>query len=76
MVSQLRLMSASWSNFELQPSLARDCAEERTQHCPTVLPGMSRIYNCLIAKADSVRDPSGALPQTITYTSSILLKPR
>lgn len=52
---EVNLMAATAGNIELQPSLARDCADERAEHCSDVQPGMSRITNCLIAKADTIR---------------------
>ena len=47
-------MTAS-SNVELSPSLGRACAAERAQHCKGVTPGKARVFNCLLANADSVR---------------------
>lgn len=48
-------MTAAAGNYDLQPSLARDCEQERLEFCKDVKPGMSRIYNCLTAMATQVR---------------------
>ena len=53
--AQTRVMTAAAKSYELQPSLARDCEVERKEFCADVKPGMSRIYNCLAAKAIEVR---------------------
>lgn len=45
---------ATADSFTLQPGLAADCAAERDEHCAEVRPGSSRIYNCLLATAESV----------------------
>ena len=54
---QLHMMETAVGNIDMQPTLSHDCASERADFCADVQPGMSRVYNCLIAKAGLVRPP-------------------
>ncbi len=62
--TQMRVMTAAAKSYELQPSLARDCEVERKEFCADVKPGMSRIYNCLAAKAIEV-SPCSLCPSSL-----------
>jgi len=51
--NHLRMTKAS--NVDLNPSLGQACAPERAAHCKGVTPGKARVFNCLLANADTVR---------------------
>lgn len=51
-VAKLQILQSS--NIELKPTVAKACAEERQVHCSGVRPGKSRVFNCLLSKADKV----------------------